>query len=73
MRCGEGTGADEDCTPRTVAWPDARNASTVRALRQKAKGVPFETPLGVVEGEEGVRAMTGLPFSCVLERPLALN
>lgn len=45
-----------------VAWPDARNTATVRELRERAEGVEFKTPTGSVEGEEGVRALTGLPF-----------
>lgn len=35
----------------------------MRELRERAKGVAFKTPDGIVEGEEGVRALTGLPFS----------
>lgn len=49
-----------------VVWADARNTSTVRDLREKAKGIKFKTPTGLVEGEEGVRAITGLPFRLVL-------
>ncbi|GAA5972814.1 hypothetical protein JCM11641_003953 [Rhodosporidiobolus odoratus] len=46
-----------------IAWPDARNAADVRALRAKAETRTFHTPEGVVVGEEGVRRLTGLPFS----------
>lgn len=45
-----------------VAWPDTRNTATVRELKEKVKGVQFKTPEGMIEGEEGVRALTGLPF-----------
>lgn len=48
-----------------VAWPDTRNAAVVRALRTKAESVKFTTTQGEVAGEDGVRAITGLPFSCV--------
>ncbi|KAM0753824.1 glycerol kinase [Meredithblackwellia eburnea MCA 4105] len=46
-----------------IAWPDARNTATVRQLRARAEKVKFTTPTGVIEGEEGVKAITGLPFS----------
>ncbi|BGP20182.1 hypothetical protein JCM10213_000733 [Rhodosporidiobolus nylandii] len=46
-----------------IAWPDARNAPTVRSLRAKAETRTFHTPDGVIVGEEGVRRLTGLPFS----------
>lgn len=51
-----------------VAWPDARNRLTVEALRLKSEGVLFDTPDGPTRGEDGVRALTGLPFSYVLDR-----
>lgn len=51
--------------PSTVAWPDARNAGNVRSLRAKAETRTFHTPDGDIVGEEGVRRLTGLPFSCV--------
>ncbi|ORY88591.1 glycerol kinase [Leucosporidium creatinivorum] len=46
-----------------IAWPDARNAATVRALKEKAEKTMFTTPDGQLQGEEGVQAITGLPFS----------
>lgn len=46
-----------------IAWPDTRNAAVVRALRTKAESVKFTTTQGEVAGEDGVRAITGLPFS----------
>lgn len=46
----------------TVAWPDARNAATVRKLKEKAEKTMFTTPDGKLQGEEGVQAVTGLPF-----------
>ncbi|KAI5478016.1 glycerol kinase [Pseudohyphozyma bogoriensis] len=46
-----------------VAWPDARNTAKVRELREKAKEISFDTPDGPLEGEKGVQAITGLPFS----------
>jgi hypothetical protein len=57
---------------RPVAWPDARNASTVRQLRAKAETRTFHTPDGDVVGEEGVRRLTGLPFSSVFLTPLTI-
>lgn len=45
-----------------VAWPDARNAATVRGLKEKAEKTMFTTPEGELQGEEGVQAITGLPF-----------
>lgn len=47
---------------RAVAWPDARNAATVRKLKEKAEKTMFTTPEGKLQGEEGVQAVTGLPF-----------
>ncbi|GAA5905268.1 hypothetical protein JCM6882_003732 [Rhodosporidiobolus microsporus] len=46
-----------------IAWPDARNAANVRELRARAESRTFHTPDGDVVGEEGVRRLTGLPFS----------
>ncbi|GAA5865544.1 hypothetical protein JCM8547_007642 [Rhodosporidiobolus lusitaniae] len=46
-----------------IAWPDARNAANVRNLRAKAETRTFNTPDGEIVGEEGVRRLTGLPFS----------
>ncbi|SCV67325.1 BQ2448_5971 [Microbotryum intermedium] len=46
-----------------VAWPDARNAATVRALKERAASVTFNTPEGDMKGEDAVRVITGLPFS----------
>lgn len=48
-----------------VAWPDARNASNIREIRARAESTKFNTPDGVVVGEEGIRRLTGLPLSCV--------
>jgi hypothetical protein len=45
-----------------VVWPDTRNAAIVRDLREKAKMSPFSTPGGVLAGEEGIQALTGLPL-----------
>jgi glycerol kinase len=57
-----------------VAWPDARNASNIREIRARAESTKFNTPDGVVVGEEGIRRLTGLPLSCVpvLPPPLSL-
>ncbi|GAA6034752.1 hypothetical protein JCM8097_001152 [Rhodosporidiobolus ruineniae] len=46
-----------------IAWPDARNAANVRDLRARAENRTFQTPDGPIVGEEGVRRLTGLPFS----------
>ncbi|KAM0787052.1 hypothetical protein ACM66B_006316 [Microbotryomycetes sp. NB124-2] len=46
-----------------VAWPDARNRTLVRQLKEKAEKQVFKTPDGELQGEDGVRAITGLPFS----------
>ncbi|SGY89646.1 BQ5605_C039g11761 [Microbotryum silenes-dioicae] len=46
-----------------IAWPDARNAATVRALKERAASVTFNTPDGDMKGEDAVRVITGLPFS----------
>lgn len=45
-----------------MVWPDTRNAAVVRELRKKAKLYPFATPGGVLAGEEGILALTGLPL-----------
>ncbi len=45
-----------------LVWPDTRNAAIVRDLREKAKMYPFSTPGGVLAGEEGIQALTGLPL-----------
>ncbi|KAK4703859.1 glycerol kinase, partial [Phenoliferia sp. Uapishka_3] len=59
-----GWGADAAFpTPTAVAWPDTRNTATVRALRERAANVKFETPSGIMGGEEAVKTITGLPFS----------
>ncbi|KAL8278365.1 hypothetical protein RQP46_009257 [Phenoliferia psychrophenolica] len=52
----------------TVVWDRITgkplcNATTVRALRDRAATVEFSTPDGPVKGEEGVKIITGLPFS----------
>ncbi|GAA5920974.1 hypothetical protein JCM1841_003237 [Sporobolomyces salmonicolor] len=46
-----------------IAWPDARNAANVRALRSRAEDRAFHTPDGEIVGEEGIRRLTGLPLS----------
>ena len=46
-----------------VVWPDSRNRDTVTDLRDKAEHWTFTTPGGQCRGEDGVRALTGLPFS----------
>ncbi|GAA5911628.1 hypothetical protein JCM5296_001617 [Sporobolomyces johnsonii] len=46
-----------------IAWPDARNAANVRALRSRAEDRSFHTPDGEIVGEEGIRRLTGLPLS----------
>ncbi|BGP27637.1 glycerol kinase [Rhodotorula toruloides] len=46
-----------------VAWPDARNASNIRDIRARAESTRFDTPDGVIVGEEGIRRLTGLPLS----------
>ncbi|SCZ96498.1 BZ3500_MvSof-1268-A1-R1_Chr8-2g10237 [Microbotryum saponariae] len=48
-----------------IAWPDARNAATVRALKERAASVTFNTPDGDMKGEDAVRVITGLPFRFV--------
>ncbi|KAJ8291827.1 Glycerol kinase [Rhodotorula toruloides] len=52
-----------------VAWPDARNASNIRDIRARAESTKFDTPDGVIVGEEGIRRLTGLPLSCVPTLP----
>lgn len=46
-----------------IVWPDARNSSTVKELKEKALNIEFRTANGVMVGEEGIRALTGLPIS----------
>ncbi|KAK4056167.1 Glycerol kinase [Microbotryomycetes sp. JL221] len=46
-----------------IAWPDARNRALVRQLKEKAEKQVFKTSEGDLQGEDGVRVITGLPFS----------
>lgn len=48
-----------------VVWPDVRNIHTVRELQKKAENYEFRTANGVMVGEEGIRALTGLPIRFV--------
>lgn len=45
-----------------IAWPDARNAATVRKLRARSEHHKWKMNNNVMHGEEGLRALTGLPF-----------